>query len=102
VKPVGLDFDQNAASAILNMDYDFFYDMIRAEERDMRGVQIEKPPWAEGVDISESIGGVVNGIRMWIMVQSAITTGKITSQPPESLYDVLNIMRFAMGPPGGQ
>ncbi|MBU0530455.1 MAG: hypothetical protein KKC05_02175, partial [Nanoarchaeota archaeon] len=98
-KTVPLDFYEEDIDATLTMDFEFFYNMIVTQERSMRGGHIEKPPWAEGVDISESLGGFVNGINMWFMIQGGISSGQITSDPPGSLNDVLRTLQFVMGDP---
>jgi hypothetical protein len=79
--------------AKLTIDFDFFYSLIGTGEKEIRGGQTEYPPWEkEGLKIGDAIKGAVDGIRMWLMINSGIIGGSIRSDPPGALGDGLNIM----------
>jgi len=81
--------------AKITFDFDFFYSLILAGEKEVRGTQTQYPPWEEGeLKIGDVIKGVTNNIKMFFMITSGAATGSIRSDPPASLLDGLMIMRF--------
>lgn len=76
-------------------EFDFFYSLISTTEREMRGGQIEYPPWErEGFKMRDVIKGAVDGVKMWFMINSAKASGKIRAEPANALSDGLTVMRF--------
>ncbi len=100
LEPTGMyegDYD-----AKFTIDFDFFYSLIRAGEKDMRGGQTEYPPWEkEGLKLGDTIKGAVDGVRMWLRINSGIRGGSIKAEPPESLSDGLTIMQLMFERGGG-
>jgi hypothetical protein len=87
----------------ITINFDFFYELIQTMERDVRGGQIEYPPWERGPKPGDFIKGTINGIKMWFMITSGIATGSIRSDPPGALNDGLAILRLMFergGSPG--
>jgi hypothetical protein len=83
----------------VNMAFSFLYDMIKFSESEMRGGHIERPPWDQGWDIGESIDGMVDGVSMWWMVNSAVMSGQITAEPSSGMDDAMAMMEFMFGGP---
>ena len=84
-----------AYDAKITFDFDFFYSLLSAAEKDMRGGHIEYPPWeVDKFRIKDVIKGATDGARMWFMVNSGRLSGKIRAEPADALQDGLTIMRF--------
>ena len=87
--------------AKITIEFDFFYSLIGTQEKEVRGGQTEYPPWEkEGLKIGDVIKGMVDGVKMWFMTNSAVMDGSIISEPPESISDGLAVMQlmFERGP----
>jgi hypothetical protein len=75
-------------------EFDFFYDMILTSERDMRGGHVEYPPWESRPVFGDMFKGMVDGMRMWFMIQGGISSGQVRAEPGDALQDGLLLMRF--------
>ncbi|MEE9323622.1 MAG: hypothetical protein V3U72_03680, partial [Candidatus Aenigmarchaeota archaeon] len=83
------------------MEFDFLYEMIRISEEEMKGAHIEQPPWDQTPRFDDMFRGLVNGVREWFMIQSAIASGQIRAEPGDAINDGLTLMQFVFEGPGG-
>ncbi len=87
--------------AKITFEFDFFYDMILTSEREMKGGHVEYPPWESRPAFGDMFKGMVDGMRMWFMIQGGIASGQIRAEPGDALQDGLMLMQFMFerGPP---
>src|SRR3989338_884873 len=98
MKPA-LDY-KGEVDATLNIDFDYFYNMISSMEKG-KSVHTERPPWDQQPDVREAVGGAAEGIKFFTGIVGGIATGKITVSPVgawisvvQSFGDLLNMMRM--------
>jgi len=76
------------------MEFDFFYDLMLASEKDMKGGHVEYPPWESRPAIGDMFKGMVDGMMMWFMIQGGISSGQIRAEPGDAIQDGLMLMQF--------
>jgi len=74
----------------IEIDFDKIYDMIQTMEKEMRGEEIESPPW-EGQRIRpvKKIDEIKDGITMYFKIRSIINSAEITPKSAEK--DVMDL-----------
>ncbi|UCC91580.1 MAG: hypothetical protein JSV39_04710, partial [Candidatus Aenigmatarchaeota archaeon] len=87
--------------AKITFEFDFFYDLILTAEREMKGGHVEYPPWEPRPAFNDMFKGMVDGMRMWFMIQGGIAAGQIRAEPGDAIQDGLMLMQFMFerGPP---
>ncbi|MDP3026805.1 MAG: hypothetical protein Q8N63_03785 [Nanoarchaeota archaeon] len=89
------------------IDFEKIYELIYSQEKEMRGEQIESPPWEnKKMQPVQGIKSVVNGAKMYLKVRSIMNSATFT--PAESEGDMKKLFKkfFSMmgkeGGPGGE
>jgi len=87
----------------VEIDFEKIYELIYSQEKEMRGEQIESPPWEEKkMQPVQGIKNMVNGVKMYLKVRSIINSATFT--PAESEKDMKKLFKkffFMMGKEGG-
>ncbi len=73
----------------IEIDFAPVYELIYSMEKDMRGTQIESPPWDRKMNTGQKIKEITNGIKMYFKIKSIINSAKIT--PEESRDNVKDL-----------
>jgi hypothetical protein len=79
-----------AKDITVKMDFKKLYDLINFEEREMRGADLESPPW-DYRPRHGRIKGFTNGIKMYFKVRSLINSAEVIPESVEE--DVKDIMK---------
>jgi len=85
------------------IDFEKIYELIYSQEKEMRGEQIESPPWEnKKMQPVQGIKNMVNGVKMYFKVRSIMNSANI--QPTETKEDVKSLAKtfFFMMQKGGQ
>ncbi|MFH1522177.1 MAG: hypothetical protein ABIF18_04435 [archaeon] len=61
----------------VQIEFDAIYDLINFEEKNMRGAELESPPWDEKPR-QGMVKGFADGIRMYFKVRSLINSAEVT------------------------
>ena len=83
----------------MTMSFDFMYDMIMFEEKQVSGGETEVPPWEPRP--SKGFKGFVDQATMFTKVMGGVTTGQIKVGPFGEMQNVMTLMKFVMGGSGG-
>jgi len=87
------------------IDFEKIYELIYSQEKEMRGEQIESPPWDKKMQPIQGIKNIVDGAKMYFKVRSIMNSATFT--PAESEGDMKKLFKkvFSMmgkeGGPGG-
>lgn len=91
----------------VEIDFEKIYELIYSQEKEMRGEQIESPPWEEKkMQPVQGIKNMVNGVKMYLKVRSIMNSATFT--PAESEGDMKKLFKkfFSImqkeGGPGGE
>jgi hypothetical protein len=82
-----------AQDITVQLDFEKLYDLINFGEKEMRGAELESPPW-DHQPRSGAIKGIVNGINMYLKVRSLINSADVT--PSSERKEVKDVMKFLM------
>lgn len=94
IKMEPMEVYEGEYDAKITFEFGFFYDMILTSEREMKGGHIEYPPWESRPVFGDMFKGMVDGVRMWFMIQGGIASGQIRAEPGDALQDGLMLMQF--------
>ena len=89
IKPM-LPEEVPAQDITVKMDFAKLYDLINFEEKEMRGISLESPPWDQKPRHGK-IKGFTNGIKMYLKVRSLINSAEVT--PASAEGDVKKLMK---------
>jgi len=81
--------EQPAEDIKIQLDFEKLYDLINYEEKEMRGAQLESPPWDHRPRHGK-IKGMTDGIKMYFKVRSLINSAEVT--PSSSKGDAKDLM----------
>ena len=87
------------ADITVTMDFNFIYDMIVFEEKQIRGKEREAPPWENKP--GRGLGGFVDDATMFTKIMGGVASGDIKVSPMTEMGSALMIMKFVMGGTGG-
>jgi len=88
------------------IDFEKIYELIYSQEKEMRGEQIESPPWDRKMQPVQEIKNMVNGVKMYFKVRDIMNSATFT--PAESEGDMKKLFKkvFSMmegeGESGGE
>ncbi|MDO8460048.1 MAG: hypothetical protein Q7S74_02995 [Nanoarchaeota archaeon] len=88
------------------IDFEKIYELIYSQEKEMRGEQIESPPWDKKMQPVQGIKNMVNGAKMYFKVRDIMNSATFT--PTESEGDIKKLFKkvFSMmgreGESGGE
>ena len=88
------------------IDFEKIYELIYAQEKEMRGEQTESPPWDKKMQPIQGVKSMVNGAKMYFKVRSIMNSATFT--PAESEGDMKKLFKkfFSMmgkeDGPGGE
>jgi len=71
------------------IDFEKIYEMIYFSEKDMKGAQIESPPWDKKSPPMQKIKDVVNGVKMYFKVRGIMNSAEV--YPKEAKSDVKSL-----------
>jgi hypothetical protein len=91
---MSVDMDSSGVGADLTMvaDYEWFYNLIKTQEQEFRGDEIESPPWSQvgrGFDFDD----IRDGNQMFMEILYGIRTGAITVNPPQYITLLIQSMQ---------
>jgi hypothetical protein len=75
----------------IEVDFDRIYELIYDMETDMRGEEIESPPWDRKIQPVKRIKDVANGIMMYFKIRSIMNSAKI--YPEEATDDAEDLFK---------
>ena len=75
----------------IEIDFEKIYDMIYFMEKEMNGAMIETPPWDRKPFGGQGIKGIIDGVRMWFMMQDIINSAKV--YPESAAGDVKDLFK---------
>ena len=75
----------------IELDFEKIYDMIYVMEKEMRGAEIESPPWDRRARPLQKIKEITNGIKMYFKVNAIINSAKV--YPEEAKKDVKTLFK---------
>jgi hypothetical protein len=81
------------------LDAGAFYDLILFEERDIRGAELESPPWAEKPRMS-TISKLTNGVKGWLKGRKLMNSLKVYPESAEGDMKIF-LKHFFEGMMGG-
>ncbi len=84
------------------IDFEKIYELIYSQEKEMRGEQIESPPWDKKMQPVQGIKNMVNGAKMYFKVRDIMNSATFT--PAESKKDMKKLFKKVfsmMGKEGG-
>ena len=64
----------------IELDFDKIYDLILFTEKEMRGAELESPPW-DRKPRSSFVKGIIDGVKIWFKVRDIANSAKVS---PES------------------
>ncbi len=77
----------------IKLDFDKLYDMILFSEKEMRGAEMESPPWDQQPRHGK-IKGITNGIKMYFKARELFNSAEVT--PKEAEKDAMNMLKAFM------
>jgi hypothetical protein len=85
----------------IELDFAKLYDIIYTSEKEMRGEQLESPPWDKQMRPVAKVKEMVNGVKIYLKARSMLNSAKIS--PEGSEKDVKSLMKqfFSMAMKGG-
>ena len=75
----------------IEIDFDRVYKLVEIMEKDMRGAEIESPPWDKKPRFAPKVKQIFNGIKMFFEVRGIINDAKI--YPEEAEGDVRKLIK---------
>ena len=101
IKPM-LPEEAPSEDAKVEIDFKQIYEMIYSMEKEMRGAQIESPPWDKKFQPVQKVKEVVSGVKMWFKLRSIINSAKYyPADSEEDIKPFLKMFFMTMGGPGG-
>jgi len=76
---------------VAEIDFEKIYELIYSQEKEMRGEQIQSPPWDQKMQPVQRIKDVVNGAKMYLKVRSIMNSATFT--PAESEDDMKRLFK---------
>ncbi len=74
----------------IDIEFKKLYDIIYIQEKEMQGKRIESPPWDKKAQPMQKINEVVNGVKMYFMINDMFDSAKVS--PPESKKDAKTLI----------
>jgi len=74
------------------LEFDKIYDIIHTSEKEMKGAELESPPWDRKPRMVGGVKKVVNGIKMWMKMNSLISSAEI--YPASAKGDVKDMFKM--------
>ncbi|MCK5449735.1 hypothetical protein KAI32_02620, partial [Candidatus Pacearchaeota archaeon] len=90
MKPM-LPNESDAEDVRIEIDFDKVYELIDMEERDMRGAEVESPPWDRRPKKVGMVKSFVNEIKMYFKVMGIINSAKV--YPESAKRDVRDLFK---------
>ncbi|MCK5410064.1 MAG: hypothetical protein KAJ30_07350, partial [Candidatus Heimdallarchaeota archaeon] len=75
----------------IELDFEKIYELILSTEKDMRGEELESPPWDERARTG-GIKQITNGIKMYFKIRELINSAVVS--PPEAEKDIKDISKL--------
>lgn len=85
----------------IEMDFEKLYEIIYTSEKEMRGEQLESPPWDRQVRPVAKVKEVINGAKMYLKARSMMNSAKISPEGSEKDVKALMKQFFSMAMKGG-
>ena len=99
IKPM-LPEEAPAEDARVEIDFKQIYEMIYTMEKEMRGAQIESPPWGRKLQPIQKVKQAVNKVKMWFKIRNIINSAKYyPADSEEDLKPFLKMFFMTMGGP---
>ena len=73
------------------IDFEKIYELIYSQEKEMKGEQIESPPWDKKMQPVQGIKNTVNGVKMYFKVRDIMNSATFT--PAESEEDMKKLFK---------
>ena len=89
--------------ARIEIDFKKVYELIAIQEREMKGVQIESPPWdKKKTGVIGKVKEVTNGVKMYFKVRDIINSAKVVPEDAEDDVKSLAKKLIALMGEGGK
>ena len=86
-----LPYEVPEKDVTIELDFEKIYELILSTEKDMRGEELESPPWDERARTG-GIKQITNGIKMYFKIRELINSAVVS--PPEAEKDIKDISKL--------
>ncbi len=75
----------------VTLDFDEIYEMILIHEREMRGAELESPPWDRKPRFASKLNDIKNGVKIYFKLRSIVSSAEV--QPESARDDVIDLFK---------